>query len=98
MEIFEDFIYWTQYYEKSIFKTKLGLNDTQINYLITSETNEFGSFKIIDSSLQPNSTNRCINHNCSHLCIPISVDRYRCVCPQFSPQNDSKICRESVNI
>jgi hypothetical protein len=97
MEKFGDYIYWTQYNEKSIFKTKLGLNDTQINYLITSKTNEFGPFKIIDSSLQPNSTNRCINHNCSHLCIPISIDQYHCVCPQFRPENGSKICKESVS-
>jgi hypothetical protein len=98
MQIFDHYIYWTHYYEKSIFKTRLGLNDTQMNYLITSETNFFASFKIIDSSLQPNSTNRCINANCSHLCIPISLNQYRCVCPQIIDQNNSRICRYSVSI
>jgi hypothetical protein len=98
MEIFGEYIYWTQYNEKSIFKAKFGLKATQMNNLITSETNRFRSFKIIDSSLQPNSINRCINHNCSHLCIPISIDQYHCVCPQFRPENGSKICKESVSI
>jgi hypothetical protein len=94
IEKFGQYIYWTESGQKYIIKAKLGLNDTQMDYLITSETNYFGSFKIIDASLQPNSTNRCINAICSHLCIPISTDQYRCVCPQ----NDNEICRESVSI
>jgi hypothetical protein len=96
MDTFDDYIYWTQSGENSIFKTKRGVNETQMDYLITSESNKFGSFKIIDPSLQPNSTNRCINHNCSHLCIPISINQYQCVCPQFELQKNSKICRKSV--
>jgi hypothetical protein len=96
--MFDDYIYWTHYREKFIFKTKLELNYTQLDYLITSENNTFGSFKLIDSSLQPNSTNRCINTNCSHLCLPISINQYRCVCPKLSIQNENKPCRESVCI
>jgi hypothetical protein len=98
MDIFDNYLYWTQNYRKSIFKTKLGVNTIQLDYLITSETNEFGSFKIIDPSLQPNSTNRCINHNCSHLCIPININQYRCVCPQLSHRIDKKTCTQSVSI
>jgi hypothetical protein len=98
MEIYNDYIYWTKYWEKSLFKSENGVNDTQINYLITLKNNEIGPFKIIDSSLQPNSTNRCINHKCSHICIPISITEYRCICPQFSLQNDTKTCTQSVRI
>ncbi len=98
MDTFDDYIYWTGNCENSIFKTKLGVNATQLDYLITSEPNKFGSFKIIDSSLQPNSTNRCIYHNCSHLCIPININQYRCVCPQLSLRIVEKICRQSVSI
>jgi hypothetical protein len=97
MDIFDDYIYWTQYYENSIFKIKPGVNETKLNYLITSETNKFWSFKIIDPSLQPNSTNRCINHNCSHLCIPININQYRCVCPKFSDRIEEKTCTQSVS-
>jgi hypothetical protein len=98
MDIFDHYLYWTQNYEKSIFKTKLSVNSTQLDYLITSETSKFGSFKIIDTSLQPNSTNRCIYHNCSHLCVPININQYRCVCPQLSHRIDEKTCTQSVSI
>ncbi len=98
MEIFGDNIYWTFYYHKSIFKTKVGVNGTQMDYLITSKTNGFSTFKIIDASLQPNSTNRCVNNNCSHICIPINTNEYRCICPQIKLQNDTKTCTQSVCI
>jgi hypothetical protein len=74
IQIYNDYIYWTNYRENSIFETKSFVNDTQTNYLITLRNNKFGPFKIIDSSFQPNSTNRCINHNCSHICVPMSIN------------------------
>jgi hypothetical protein len=98
MDIFDDYIFWNDYNGTSIFKTKLGVNQTQTDYLITSETNILAVFKIIDSSLQPNSSNRCINHNCSHLCIPININQYRCVCPQLSHRIDEKRCTQPVSI
>ncbi len=100
LEIFGEDIYWSNTNDNSIkeFKAKHGLNSTQIYHLIELKDSKIGSFNIIDSLLQPNSTNRCINSNCSHLCIPIGFDQYRCVCPQFKPQNDNIICVESVNI
>ncbi len=96
IDIFDHHLYWTEYHKNSIFKTKLGVNVTKLDYLITSQTNKLESFKIIDPSLQPNSTNRCINHNCSHLCIPINNNQYRCICPQHL--NDKKKCTKSVSI
>ncbi len=98
IDIFDDYIFWTEYYKNSIFKTKLGVNVTKLDYLITSENNKMVSFKIIDPSLQPNSTNRCINHNCSHLCIPININQYRCICPQLRNRNEKKTCTQSVSI
>jgi hypothetical protein len=98
MQIFGDNIYWSQVMEKFIFKTKFGANDTKMNYLITSKTIEFSSFKIIDASLQPISTNRCVNNYCSHVCIPINTNEYRCICPQIKLQNDTKTCTQSVCI
>ncbi len=98
MDVFDNYIYWTRYNENSIFKTKLGVKATKLDYLITSKTNKFWSFKIIDPSLQPNSTNRCIYHKCSYLCIPININQYRCVCPQLSHRIDDKRCTQSVSI
>jgi hypothetical protein len=97
MQIFGDNIYWASN-RNSIFKTKVGVNDTQIDYLIASKPSKFGSFKIIDASLEPNSTNRCLNNNCSHICIPINTNQYRCICPQIKLQNDRKTCTQSVCI
>ncbi len=98
IDIFDHYIYWTRNYENYIFKTKFGVNDTQMDHLITSKTNKFGSFKIIDPSLQPNSTNRCVYHNCSHVCIPININQYRCVCPQLNDLINKKTCTQSVSI
>ncbi len=98
LQIFGDNIYWTPYTEKFIFKTKVGVNHTSMVRFLTTENSRFGSFKIIDASLQPNSTNRCVNNNCSHICIPINTNKYRCICPQIKLQNDTKTCTLSVCI
>ncbi len=98
LQIFGDNIYWTQYSEKFIFKTKVGVNHTSMVPFITTENSRFGSFKIIDASLQPNSNNRCVNNSCSHICIPINTNEYRCICPQIKLQNDTKTCIQSVCI
>jgi hypothetical protein len=97
MEVFGEDIYWSNYFHNLILKTnKFGLNGTRLNYLVKSRNDEkFESIKIIDSSLQPNSTNRCQNANCSHLCIPIGIDEYRCVCSRNKIYGQ-KICVESV--
>jgi hypothetical protein len=97
MEVFGEDIYWSNYFHNSILKTnKFGLNGTRLNYLVKSKNDEkFESIKIIDSSLQPNSTNRCQNANCSHLCIPIGIYQYRCVCSRNKIYGQ-KICVESV--
>jgi hypothetical protein len=109
--VFDDSIYWSNNMDHSVYKiNKFGLNGTQIDFLFKSEKfTNFNRIKIIDSSLQPNSTNRCINANCSHLCIPVGIDQYRCVCPHFillrdfnvnhkNDDEDLKICTGSVRI
>jgi hypothetical protein len=97
MEVFGEDIYWSNYFHDSILKTnKFGHDGARLNFLVKSENNEeFESIKIIDSSLQPNSTNRCQNANCSHLCIPIGIDKYRCVCSRSGIYRQ-EICAESV--
>jgi hypothetical protein len=102
MAIFGEKIYWSNSFDHKIFEIdKLGLNATKINYWLKSDKDEkFQAIEIIDASLQPNSTNRCENAQCSHLCIPISINQYRCVCPQikFHDDNYQKMCIESVII
>ncbi|CAG2112833.1 unnamed protein product [Medioppia subpectinata] len=86
MTIFGDDIYWSNYFHSAILKTnKFGLNGTQINYLIKTESgSDIESIAIIDPSLQPFSTNRCFQSKCSHLCLPINQRQYHCVCPQIN--------------
>ncbi len=98
MQIFGPNIYWAIYYENALFRRKHRLSGRQKINFIKSEIDGIGSFIIIDSALQPNSPNRCTDSNCSHLCIPISINQYHCVCPHFGPPNDNIVCIESVSI
>ncbi|CAG2165716.1 unnamed protein product [Oppiella nova] len=86
MIVFHDDIYWSNYYHSSILKmNKFGLNNTQISYLVRTETgSDIESIRIIDPYLQPYSTNRCLHSKCSHLCLPMSDRQYHCVCPQIN--------------
>ena len=103
MTIFGDTVYWSTIYHGSLLRiNKFGLNGTQLNILVKGEPGyEVESFKIIDSSLRPKSTNRCLNNRCSHLCLPASQDTYRCVCPQIGVTLlalSSQHCKESVSL
>jgi hypothetical protein len=101
MQIFGDDIYLNT--ERAIIKTnKFGLNGNHFDYIYKEYENRSSiiSFRIIDSRLQPNSINRCINHNCSHICIPIGLHQYRCLCPKrgFNSGYEQEVCKESVRI
>jgi hypothetical protein len=100
MGIFGEDIYLSNSLDHSIFKINKFDPDGPKNYFFKlSKDTDLHSMKIIHSSLQSNSTNRCLNHHCSHLCVPIGLDQYRCVCPEvkFLGKNDTKICTESVS-
>jgi len=57
------------------------------------------AFKIIDSIQQPiNTTNRCLKSDCTHLCIPLSISQYRCVCPQNQNNCIEKVSFNSLHI
>ncbi len=53
------------------------------------------SFKIIDSSRQPNGQNKCIDSNCTHLCLPNTYNQFICKCPEKRYLLPGEIC-ESV--
>jgi hypothetical protein len=100
MAIFGEDIYLSNSLDHSIFKINKFDPDGPKNFFFKlSKDTDLHSMKIIHSSLQPNSTNRCLNHHCSHLCIPIGLDRYRCVCPEvkFLGKHNTRICTESVS-
>jgi hypothetical protein len=100
MGIFGEDIYLSKSLDHSIFKiNKFDPNGPKNYFFKLTKDTDLHSMKIIHSSLQPNSTNRCINHYCSHLCVPIGLNRYRCVCPQvlIHRNNGTNICFESVS-
>jgi len=81
MDLFGDYIFWTNDNYKSILKThKSGLKGTSRLVVIKSNT-YIDALKILHPLRQLTSKNRCLNSNCSHLCLPTGINRYRCLCP-----------------
>ena len=75
---------------------KLGVNDRKIYRsigIMDGKYNLKNDFRIMDTSRQPNTYNRCLNSKCSHLCLPINASHYRCVCPS---NTENKFCKEMV--
>jgi hypothetical protein len=48
--------------------------------IVINKMKLFRAMKIIHSSRQPNGENKCIDSNCTHLCLPNEND-FKCVCP-----------------
>lgn len=85
-DVFGDFI---------IFDTFISLHYINIFEMkdnIIAKFLSMTSMKIWHSSRQPNTTNRCLNSNCPHLCLPNGTESYRCVC------SFKKECTETVDI
>jgi hypothetical protein len=85
IEIFDDDIFWNTLSYPYLHKTReTGQIHFPHNFITTPDNNWIRSFKIIHSSLQPNSSNRCITARCPYLCLPIrnGVIGYRCVQPK----------------
>jgi len=96
MDVFGDYIYWSNYERNAILKTnKYGLNKTKIITVVHSNTDLEG-LKIIDSSRQPNATNKCLNANCSQLCLPLPNEKFRCLCSKYQTGYFYPKCTEST--
>jgi hypothetical protein len=83
MDVFGDYVYWSNYERNAILKTnKYGLNKTEKIIVVYAYTDLEG-VKIIDLSRQPNATNKCLNANCSQLCLPLPNEKFRCLCSKY---------------
>jgi hypothetical protein len=83
IEIIDEDIFWNTLSPPYLHKTReTGQIHIPYNFTISPKFLWIQSFKIIHYSLQPYSSNRCINARCSHLCLPNSINRYRCVQPK----------------
>jgi len=51
--------------------------------------------KIIYSSRQPNGTNKCINSDCTHLCLPnqYTSNKFKCFCPEEQYLLPGEMCQ-----
>ncbi len=49
--------------------------------------------RVVHSYKRPNTTNRCINALCSHLCLPTSLNSYRCACPPSMVLKNNMTCQ-----
>ncbi|XP_054163706.1 low-density lipoprotein receptor-related protein 1-like isoform X2 [Oppia nitens] len=81
MDVFDDYVFWSNYEKNNILVTHIsGANGTEPLPLVTAYTDLEG-LRVLDSSRQPNATDRCAQHNCSQICLPAAgADSYRCVC------------------
>jgi low density lipoprotein receptor-related protein 5/6 len=96
MDVFGDYIYWSNYERNAILKTnKYGLNKTE-RITVVHADNDLEGFKIIDSSRQPNATNKCLNANCSQLCLPLPNEKFRCLCSKYQTGYYYPKCIESI--
>jgi len=98
-DLFNNYIYYCCKELNTTSRTicKIDVNERDISEsfdIIDRDLKVRLDFHVIDQSNQPDSDDRCLNSNCSDLCLPINVTHYRCVC-QKSKQNDS--CIESVS-
>lgn len=91
LDLYNGFIYWSK--SKMIYK----INNIKEEFTQFELHKEFsGAYKIIHSSRQPNVSNLCANTNCTHLCLPIEFNTYRCLCPDIKIYNTSEYCGEYV--
>ncbi|XP_059144487.1 low-density lipoprotein receptor-related protein 4-like [Physella acuta] len=97
LTIFEDELYWTDWFTKSIYKA----NKFNGNHIETVRTRLFFPMDIhtFHPQRQPHAVNLCGPNNggCSHLCLPNEVN-FTCSCPTGLVLNkDMKNCAEVMD-
>lgn len=59
------------------------LNDVKYSYIMTNvrdiDRNRINGFRILDPSLQPMVTNKCVHSECANLCLPSFEGSFRCL-------------------
>jgi hypothetical protein len=96
-DILGDYIYWTEYNDNHFFRANFRETQTIRKQLSLSEN--INIFQIVHYWKQPNGTNRCLDSNCSELCLPVDEQHYRCCQNQicFDSQKMQTV-RELVDI
>jgi hypothetical protein len=84
-DILGDYIYWIEYNGNHFIRANLSETQTIRKELSVSEN--INRFQIVHYWKQPNGTNRCLNSNCSELCLPVDERHYRCCQHQICFEN-----------
>ncbi|CAG2114873.1 unnamed protein product, partial [Medioppia subpectinata] len=84
MDFFADYIYWTNDRHNAILRThRTGSNGTK-RFVVFKANVSIDAIKIVDKTKQPMiALNRCLNANCTHLCLPSGVQSFMCLCPSI---------------
>lgn len=95
LTLFEDELYWTDWYTKSINKANkfsgqpLETVRTRLHFPMDIHT--------WHPQRQPAAENKCMNSTCSHLCLP-NEQSFICGCPTgLQLQRDKTTCSEQIN-
>ncbi|RWS19342.1 very low-density lipoprotein receptor-like protein, partial [Leptotrombidium deliense] len=81
--VFGDTVYWSDWNHNSITKVNKLQEASMLYQPIITLKAMLHDFKIVHSSKQPMSHNRCNSNQCSHLCLPHNESCYTCFCPPF---------------
>ena len=92
LSMFEDFIYYSDWSQPAgimrVSKTNIGGK-----FLIQQDLSKPMNLKVIHPVLQQSVENRCLDNNCSHLCV-LKPNGYSCKCPfGMELQEDRASCR-----
>jgi hypothetical protein len=92
MDLYHGFIYWL--YDLNTIH-KINIDGGELSQLKLHQHFQ-RAFKMIHPSRQPNTSNLCANTKCTHLCLPIDFNAYRCLCPDTKIYHLSESCEEYV--
>jgi len=96
LDILGSNIYWSSEGKNVVFSVNKNAVNGDINVVLRFEPNIEG-IRVIDSTRQPITDNRCASAQCLDLCIPVGSGQYRCVCNTGSSRAKRSGCLEYVS-
>lgn len=92
LTLFEDFVYFSDWSQPASIVRVSRTNDGG-KFIVQQDLNKPMSLKIVHPVLQQYSDNRCLNNNCSHLCV-LKPNGYSCKCPfGMQLEKDGNLCK-----
>lgn len=79
MEIFGKYIYWVHNEDDTIRRIAKQTAVVESGELVLQSGVDIDAIRIVDKDIQPNATNKCRDHNCPQICLPLATN-YTCYC------------------